>query len=116
MFLGYYRVKYDPKNYELIRDQLLASHTVISTNNRAQLLDDAFNLAILGMVSYASALDLTLYLGKERDYTPWEAVLPELDYIHSMFVNRGGNANWEVKCFLPHTWTKLASSLSYRAT
>ena len=93
---GYYRVKYDTINNGLIRDQLVANPETISVNNRAQLLDDAFNLAILGRISYTDAFDMTLYLAKERSYSPWHGVLPELDYINSMFLNDPSFSDWKV--------------------
>jgi len=94
--IGYYRVRYDSTNYALLRDQLIKDHTQISTNNRAQLLDDAFNLALLGHISYSDAFDLTLYLLKERHYSPWHAVLPELDYIHFQMLNSPASDDWLV--------------------
>ena len=42
---GYYRVTYDERNWRLLKDQLLFDHEVFTPSNRAQLLDDAFNLA-----------------------------------------------------------------------
>ena len=93
---GYYRVVYDPPNYALLRDQLVADHEVISSKNRVQLLDDAFNVALYGRINYTSALDLTLYLSKEQSYSPWHGILPELDYIHFMLINRGAFSDWQV--------------------
>ena len=58
----YYRVLYDVTNYALIRDQLINDHTRILPNNRGQMLDDTFNLALANLVPYAQAMDLTLYL------------------------------------------------------
>ena len=95
-FKGFYRVKYDSDNYRLIANQLQANHTKISSNNRAQLLDDAFNLALLGIVPYSDAFSLTKYLEDERHYSPWHAVLPELDYIHFMMLNTPVFAAWQV--------------------
>ena len=87
---------YDTTNYGLIRDQLLADHQRVSANNRAQLLDDAFTLALTELISYAQALDLTLYLKYERDYVPWHAVLTELNYIDIMLYNFVEFPNWKV--------------------
>ena len=87
---------YDTTNYGLIRDQLLADHQRISANNRAQLLDDAFTLALTELISYAQALDLTLYLKYEREYVPWHAVLSELNYIDIMLYNFPEFPNWKV--------------------
>ncbi|KAI9551545.1 hypothetical protein GHT06_021878 [Daphnia sinensis] len=92
---NYYRVAYDAVNYGLIRDQLIADHQRVSDNNRAQLLDDAFTLALTELIPYSEALDLTLYLKNERDYVPWHAVLSELNYIDIMLYNFVEFPNWK---------------------
>ena len=81
---GYYRVNYDKKNWRLIADQLNRDHTKIHVINRAQLLDDAFNLAKSGMLDYETALSLTSYLSKETEYIPWSAALTGLSYVNKM--------------------------------
>ena len=83
-------------NYALIRDQLLIDLTGIIPNNRGQMLDDTFNLALANLVSYAQAMDLTLYLKNEREYVPWHAVLDELSYIDTMLYNLPEYTNWKV--------------------
>merc|ERR1711962_408781 len=67
---GFYRVNYDEANWALIADQLLDDHETIHLMNRAQLLDNAFNVAKAGLLDYRIALDQTLYLGKETEYIP----------------------------------------------
>ncbi|RXN30301.1 aminopeptidase N-like protein [Labeo rohita] len=42
---GYYRVNYDPQNWERLLKQLTSDHKVIPVLNRGQIIDDAFNLA-----------------------------------------------------------------------
>ncbi|XP_016366274.1 aminopeptidase Ey-like [Sinocyclocheilus rhinocerous] len=42
---GYYRVNYDPQNWERLLTQLNSDHKVIPVLNRGQIIDDAFNLA-----------------------------------------------------------------------
>ena len=96
-FKAYYRVMYDTTNYGLISNQLVADHTQISVNNRAQLMDDALTLALQKMVSYSNVLDLTLYLGKEQAYTPWHAALAELDYVNRMMANSDAASEWKVQ-------------------
>lgn len=88
---------YDVTNYGLIRDQLVADHQRISVNNRAQLLDDAFTLALVDTLSYVQAFDLTLYLKSEQQFVPWKAVLSELDYVDSMLYNFADFSNWKVQ-------------------
>lgn len=45
---GYYRVNYDDNNWNLLVQQLNTDHRAIHVINRAQIIDDAFNLARAG--------------------------------------------------------------------
>jgi len=81
---GYYRVNYDKKNWELIRQQLIKDHTSIHVINRAQILNDALNLAKSGHLDYETALGMTEYLSNEMEYIPWSAALTGLSYINKM--------------------------------
>ena len=77
---GYYRVNYDRKNWQLIIKHLNKdSFRNISTVNRAQLIDDALNLARAGRLDYAIAFEcyivfssrkLSTYLGRLLSM-PW---------------------------------------------
>ena len=87
---------YDPTNYALIADQLIADHEMISLTNRAQLLDDAFTLAKIDKITYKAALDLTLYMNNEKEYVPWRSVLDELNYIDIMLYNNVQYGDWKV--------------------
>ena len=80
----------------MIATQLELDHEVIDIDNRAQLLDDAFILALGNHLDYKIALELTRYLDAETSYSPWHAVLPELDYIHFMMLNPPVFAAWQV--------------------
>ncbi|XP_059611792.1 uncharacterized protein LOC132258481 [Phlebotomus argentipes] len=65
----YYRVNYDERNWELISDALATNHNAIDPSNRAQLIDDAFNLARYGHLAYKIPLNLTKnYFKNERYY------------------------------------------------
>ena len=79
-----FRVNYDKKNWALIAEQLNKDHTSIHVINRAQILDDAFNLAKAGQLDYDTVLGLTSYLAKETEYIPWAAALSGLSYISRM--------------------------------
>ena len=72
------------------------NHIGISVRSRAQLLDDAFNLALANQISYSSAFELASYLQHERDYVPWRAVLTELDYIDIMLRRTSDFQTWKV--------------------
>ncbi|KAK2838304.1 hypothetical protein Q7C36_013118 [Tachysurus vachellii] len=83
--LGYYRVNYDMENWRKLLHQLQTSHKNIRVINRAQIIDDAFNLARARIIPTSLALNTTLYLSEERDYMPWESALDNLDYFYLMF-------------------------------
>ena len=72
------------------------NHSDISVRNRAQLLDDSFNLALAGKIPYKYAMDLSAYLEHERAYVPWRAVLTELDYIDIMLRWTTQFSDWKV--------------------
>uniref|UniRef100_A0A4W5MPT6 Aminopeptidase n=1 Tax=Hucho hucho TaxID=62062 RepID=A0A4W5MPT6_9TELE len=82
---GYYRVNYDLGNWERLLFQLITNHQVIPVINRAQLVDDAFNLARATIIPTILALKTTKYLSKEIEYIPWESALDNLDYFYLMF-------------------------------
>jgi aminopeptidase N len=69
---GYYRVNYDYRLWELITEEMVrGDHAKIPVLNRAQLLDDSFNIARTGDIKFDIALGLLEYLPKELDYAPW---------------------------------------------
>ncbi|XP_028257939.1 aminopeptidase N-like [Parambassis ranga] len=82
---GYFRVNYDLDNWGRILSLLSSNHQYLSIINRAQIIDDAFNLARAKIISTTLALKTTKYLSKERDYIPWESALRNLDYYILMF-------------------------------
>lgn len=94
---GFYRVNYDRTNWQLIIKQLnKESFKDISTINRAQLIDDALNLARAGKLDYATALDVTSYLAHETEYLPWKAALTALHYMDDMLIKIQGYDKFRV--------------------
>ncbi len=65
--------------------------------NRAQLINDAFNLARAGEIDQITALNLTAYLDKETDYLPWDAALTVVNYIRDMYSRHPGYGPLEVR-------------------
>ncbi|EFX67117.1 hypothetical protein DAPPUDRAFT_115736 [Daphnia pulex] len=88
--MGYYRINYDSKNWQMIGQQLMTNHSAISVINRAQIMDDSLNLAEAGLLDYETALNLTRYLEQETDYVPWDAALSSMGYISSMMSRTSG--------------------------
>ncbi|XP_064114526.1 aminopeptidase N-like isoform X2 [Macrobrachium nipponense] len=87
---GFYRVNYDDDNWNLIIEQLKADHEVIHTINRAQIIDDAMDLARAGHLSYEIALDIYTYLGNETEYVPWKSAVNKLESLVELFERTGG--------------------------
>ena len=69
------RVNYDVENWKLIAQQLKTDHTAIHVINRAQIIDDAINLAKSDLLDYETALSVTGYLSNEVEYIPWASAL-----------------------------------------
>ncbi|XP_055635492.1 aminopeptidase N-like [Toxorhynchites rutilus septentrionalis] len=80
---GYYRVNYDLENWSLIIKALQRDPSAIHVQNRAQLINDAFNLARADRLDMALPLELLTYLKKEHEYPPWAAASSILTYFNN---------------------------------
>uniref|UniRef100_A0A4W5R4C7 Aminopeptidase n=1 Tax=Hucho hucho TaxID=62062 RepID=A0A4W5R4C7_9TELE len=83
--MGYFRVNYDPENWDRLLSQLETNIHEIPLINRGQLIDDAFNLARAKRINVTLALRTTKYLRNDTEYIPWESALRNLDYFILMF-------------------------------
>ena len=81
---GFYRVNYDANNWNELIKQLNTNHELINNINRAQLLDDSFNLGRAGLVNQTVFLNLSSYLVNERNPLPFKAAFYGLDFISDM--------------------------------
>lgn len=80
---GYYRVNYDETNWRLIAAYLNSDNFQnINPLNRAQLIDDAYNLARTGLLSYSIVFDLLDYVSRETDYIPLYSFYRGLSYVY----------------------------------
>lgn len=71
---GFYRINYDEQNWNQIKEALMTeNHDGIHVLNRAQIVDDLFNLARAGIVQYETAVDIITYIKAEKSYIPWLA-------------------------------------------
>ncbi|XP_041356302.1 aminopeptidase N-like [Gigantopelta aegis] len=84
MQYGFYRVNYDDQNWKALIRQLKTNHAVIHPINRAQIINDAFNLATSGDLSLEIALKTLEYTDKEKDYVPRVAFNREVDQLALM--------------------------------
>lgn len=93
--IGFYRVNYDEDNWKALADQLKKNHTVLSEADRANLIDDAFELAKSDKMTQLQALQLTEYLNNEKAYVPFVTALASLGYIGGMLLLRPGYKTYE---------------------
>lgn len=79
---GYYRVNYDDTLWDALDTALKSvDFDGIDPLNRAQLIDDAMNLARAGIIPYSRALSLTNYLNQDTDYYPWRAAFSGFNFL-----------------------------------
>lgn len=82
---GLYKVRYDITNYKLLIKQLNSEqYNTISLANRAQLIDDAMDLAWTGEQQYGIAFAMINYLRQEVEYIPWKSALSNLNAINRL--------------------------------
>lgn len=80
---GYYRVNYDDLSWVQLSNELVnGDYRLIHPVNRAQLIDDSFNLARDQKRTYKAAFDILAYLKHDADYIPWAAANRVLNYLH----------------------------------
>lgn len=72
---GYYRVQYTKENWDLLIQQLKIDLNKIHVNNRAQLIDDSFHLAIYEKLDFSTAFALGTYLENENEILPWLSIV-----------------------------------------
>ncbi|CAF0711353.1 unnamed protein product [Brachionus calyciflorus] len=81
---AFLRVNYDQQNWNLLINQLNNDHTVINPINRAELLDDSFNLGRAELVDQVLFLNITKYLVNEEDSLPFVPAFNGLDSISTL--------------------------------
>ncbi|XP_068814489.1 aminopeptidase N [Struthio camelus] len=121
---GYFRVNYNQENWDQLLHQLSSNHQVIPVINRAQIIDDAFNLARAKYIGVTVALNTTRFLSKETAYMPWQAALNNLNYFELMFdrsevfgvmtkyIRKQVLPLFEHYKFVTNNWTTIPSGLT----
>lgn len=80
-FTGFYRVNYGTDNWESLIEQLAEKPAAIHVLNRAQLVDDSFNLARADKLHYSVPLRLSTYLKIEEHVLPWYPAIESYSYL-----------------------------------
>ncbi|BFF91418.1 aminopeptidase N [Drosophila madeirensis] len=79
---NYYRVLYDTPLLNSLQVALSSSsHSGVPVENRAQIVDDLFNFALVGYIDYADVFKFMEYLSQEVDYVPWYATYQGLQFV-----------------------------------
>ncbi|XP_055968368.1 endoplasmic reticulum aminopeptidase 1 [Sorex fumeus] len=98
---GYYIVHYEDDGWDSLTGLLEGGHTAISSNDRASLINNAFQLVSIGRLSIEKALDLTLYLKHETEIMPVFQGLNELIPMYKLMEKRDMNeVETQFKAFL----------------
>ncbi|XP_036888218.1 endoplasmic reticulum aminopeptidase 1 [Sturnira hondurensis] len=116
---GYYIVHYEDDGWDSLTGLLKGTHTAISSNDRASLINNAFQLVSIGKLPIEKALDLTLYLKHETEIMPVFQGLNELVPMYKLMEKRDMNeVETQFKAFLiwllrdlidKQTWTDEGS-------
>lgn len=116
---GYYIVHYEDDGWDSLTGLLHGTHTAISSNDRASLINNAFQLVSVGKLPIEKALDLTLYLKHETEIMPVFQGINELIPMYKLMEKREMNeVETQFKAFLirllrdlidKQTWTDEGS-------
>ncbi|GCC30568.1 hypothetical protein chiPu_0009019 [Chiloscyllium punctatum] len=85
---GYYIVHYENDGWDALIKLLRENHTVLSSNDRASLINNAFQLVSIGKLPLDKALNLTLYLKNEISTMPVFQGMNELIPIYKLMEKR----------------------------
>ncbi|GAB6029465.1 hypothetical protein CHUAL_005219 [Chamberlinius hualienensis] len=108
---SFYRVNYDLQNWMLLYEQLVTNHTAIDVTNRAQLIDDAMDLARGNLLDYEVCLNITSYLSKDMEYLPWRAAVQNFGFLDSMLQYTAAYGYW--KSFVSSLVTPIYQSIGF---
>uniref|UniRef100_A0A8C3L6S1 Aminopeptidase n=1 Tax=Chrysolophus pictus TaxID=9089 RepID=A0A8C3L6S1_CHRPC len=85
---GYYIVHYEDDGWDRLINLLRENHTVISSNDRASLINNIFQLVRIKKLSISKAFDLTLYMKRETQIMPILQGMNELVPIYKLMERR----------------------------
>ncbi|XP_016959123.2 aminopeptidase Q [Drosophila biarmipes] len=78
------RVLYDLYSWRLLSEALLQNFSQISELSRAQLVDDALNLAWSGQLPYRVVLSVIKYLSNETSVAVWQTAITNFEKLQSI--------------------------------
>lgn len=96
---AFYRVNYDVTNWRALINVLKANPEAFSAASTAQLIDDAFNLAESGLLSYDIAFDLVMTLTEDSSYLAWSTAMENLLQLNSRISQFDIHHRFQVSAF-----------------
>lgn len=86
--IGFFRINYDTQNWQAIGRALKSDkHGSIHVLNRAQIVDDLFNLARSGHLTYDFIFSIVNYIRTETHYLPWLSFFNGLSHLNQRVIN-----------------------------
>ncbi|XP_044518614.1 endoplasmic reticulum aminopeptidase 1 [Gracilinanus agilis] len=111
---GYYIVHYEGDGWESLTGLLKEKHMTISSNDRANLINNAFQLVSIGKLSIEKALDLSLYLKRETEIMPVFQGLNELIPLYKLMEKRDmDDVETQFKAFLIRLFKDLIDNQTW---
>ncbi|KAL4706796.1 hypothetical protein ACJJTC_018177 [Scirpophaga incertulas] len=109
---GFYRVNYDNHTWDLIINLLRGpNRELIHEHNRAQIVDDVFQFARSGIMTYNRAFNILSFLKNETAYAPWQAARTGFNWITTRL--RGSSLEQPVKNLFVKWASELMKNLTY---
>uniref|UniRef100_A0A8C6XE13 Aminopeptidase n=1 Tax=Naja naja TaxID=35670 RepID=A0A8C6XE13_NAJNA len=111
---GYYIVHYGDHGWDSLIRLLKDNHEAISSNDRASLINNAFQLVSAGKLSIEKALDLTLYLKHETEITPVHQGLDELIPLYKLLEKANiSDTEQQLKAYIVNVFKNMIDKQSW---
>uniref|UniRef100_T1E6L9 Aminopeptidase n=1 Tax=Crotalus horridus TaxID=35024 RepID=T1E6L9_CROHD len=111
---GYYIVHYGDHGWDSLIRLLKDNHETISSNDRASLINNAFQLVSAGKLSIEKALDLTLYLKHESEITPVYQGLNELVPLYKLLEKANiSDTDQQLKAYIVNLFKNMIDKQSW---
>ncbi|NXH18605.1 ERAP1 aminopeptidase, partial [Bucco capensis] len=111
---GYYIVHYEGDGWDHLIDLLKENHMMISSSDRANLVNNVFQLVRMEKLSISKALDLTLYMKHEREIMPVLQGMSELIPIYRLMEGRDmDGTEQQLKEYIISLFQELIDSQSW---
>ncbi|XP_034296605.1 endoplasmic reticulum aminopeptidase 1 [Pantherophis guttatus] len=111
---GYYIVHYGDHGWDSLIRLLKDNHEKISSNDRASLINNVFQLVSAGKLSIEKALDLTLYLKHESEITPVYQGLNELVPLYKLLEKTNINdTEQQLKAYIVNLFKNMIDKQSW---